>query len=323
MVVLNPIGSLSFSTIRNSINLSGKVSISTFNNNNNNLNNYFKNFRIGTLYIPKIIENNVLLTPTLISGTTYYYTFTNISGTNSIQFGRNYINCDLFAIGGGGYGADIYLLYGGGAGPDYYCGGGGAGGRYQYITNYKDFVSGYIYNVIVGKGGTITTLTTNYNTTTTPTDSYIYNTPNGQNAVLGRYALNIAKQSSAVIHGGYNTFANRATGSSTFNISGFGNLFANGAGGEGAGGKGENGTTSKPGNGGIGISNSITGTLKYYGAGGGGSGYLNDYYTYSISIGTKSTSEYGTGGNGGFAAINNNLKAENGTSGCVIVRFTL
>ena len=52
---------------------------------------------------PTIISNGISVSPILISGNDYYYSFTSTSGTNTILFPSNTI-CDALIIGGGGAG---------------------------------------------------------------------------------------------------------------------------------------------------------------------------------------------------------------------------
>ncbi len=98
-----------------------------------------------------------------------------------------------------------------------------------------------------------------------------------------------------------------------------------GGGGGGAGSVGQRGSSTKGGDGGVGISSSITGTATYYG-GGGGASYYQTGGTYGAgglggggAVGQQGTDGLGGGGGGGAGQSNSGSK---GGSGVVIVRYT-
>lgn len=82
-----------------------------------------------------------------------------------------------------------------------------------------------------------------------------------------------------------------------------------GGGGGGAGGVGQNATTTKAGNGGVGISNSITGSAVFYAGGGGGSIRGNS------GIGFRGEGGNGGGGAGGVPGVGSGINATPNTGG--------
>jgi len=108
-----------------------------------------------------------------------------------------------------------------------------------------------------------------------------------------------------------------------------------GSGGGGAGSRGNDGTSALCGNGGDGLAVDITGTTKFYAAGGGGSAYNSSTNfglggssiggngnTTGIGFNGASDTGSGGGGGGGTASVNAFLGGSGG-SGIVIIRYVL
>lgn len=229
---------------------------------------------------------------TLTSDSTYYYrTFTS----NGDFATSGPLSTSLFIVAGGGPG--------GGAG------GGGAGGV-RAISSVS-LTSG-TYPVVIGSGGagkfseggptTYTSLGTNstFNNISATRGGggggYVTD-PNGTSGGSGGGGGN---QGGGVLNGssgnagGYSPVEGYAGGS------GGAMNFTNGGGG-GAGGVGGNSTTSRSGDGGIGIQSSISGTSYYFGGGGGG--------------GAQGNFTAGNGGNGGGGAGQASAGNTSGTPG--------
>ncbi len=179
----------------------------------------------------------------------------------------------VLVVGGGGSGGNATNAGGGG--------GGGAGGV-VYASSYP-ITSGATYNLSVGAGGagaspagasglsggqstfgTITALggggggTYNGSTTSGTAGGSGGGGGGGTSTTFGGSTNQTAQTNASNFYG---------------NIGGAGASYRYGGGaGGGAGGAGANGTTVVGGNGGVGISNSITGSPVFYAAGGGGSG---------------------------------------------------
>lgn len=327
-MVIASSGPLKFSILRNEMNYSGKISINTIQYN------YFKNslntkFNIGNKFynfqfFPLITENNINnKMPTLISGTTYYYLFTSISGQNTITF-KNNITCEILLVGGGGAGG------GGGsfASSIARSGGGGGGGCVYYDT--QVILSGNtIYSIIVGTGGhyywyeeDLTPSTPSQiitgNITLMSADGGGYATTYSDKFTGGMSSAKIAKNGiiiSSLIYNcdndNYPTIV-EAINSNFYAVEG----------GAGAGGKPYYNSplyyAGSP------FSCSITGSTRYYGGGGGGFEYCGPnsslvrikYLEYNTNV-----INYGDGGDSGCRPYN--IKGDAGANGCVIIKFTL
>ncbi len=94
----------------------------------------------GGYLFPLISVQNVTQTPTLISGNTYYYAFTQTSVTNTITFTQA-TTCSVLVVGGGG----------GGGGANYGLASAAGGGGIIYATNVT--IQPGTYTIVVGKGG--------------------------------------------------------------------------------------------------------------------------------------------------------------------------
>lgn len=276
------------------------------------------NIRLSMFYDKSKSIDNVSTFPTIISksipatftknGTNYYYCiFSSITGTNNITFPSN-ITGQILIVGGGG---------GGGGG---FCGGGGGGGNVYYNDSYN-FLANTTYTITIGTGGigappwtSSGIIGTTGNTTTIKIGSTTVLSAGGGTG--GRtpygnpYLLDGGNTSSTVIING-STQTNNYVGQPGKND---GSSNYSGGGGAGAGGNaGPSGNTS--GIGGNGFLSSITGTSIYYAGGGGGESYLS----YQLTSNGLGQNNYGGGGRGGKP---NNVKGDNGRSGCVIIAFT-
>lgn len=170
------------------------------------------------------------------------------------------------------YGLADLLLVGGGGGGAY--GGGGGGGGVRYLTNLS--LSNSAYTLTVGDGGTA-------GDATPGSIPYSVNGGSGGNTSALGYTANGGtggKNTTTVVSGTtYADWSGGASGSPTSYAGGARSgvrsaPFNIGGGGGGAGAVGQVPDLTLPGyyggNGGNGITNSITGTATYYGGGGGG-----------------------------------------------------
>jgi hypothetical protein len=233
--------------------------------------------------------------PDISSDTTYTFTINATDGLNVIP--------RTFSITSSAYvPVDYLVVAGGGAGGASYAGGGGAGGVLIGSTNLSKLIS---HQITVGNGGAAAAM-----------DSGLAGA-NGQDSVAstlvaigggggGSYGNN---PQNAGRSGGSGGGSARETGGSggagtsgqgyaggAMSTNSSGSVYRGGGGG-GAGGVGKigDGIGTDSGDGGPGISSSITGTLTYYGGGGGGGVY-------------NSTSDSGIAGNGGIGGGGDGLK---------------
>jgi hypothetical protein len=250
------------------------------------------------------------------------YTF---NGSGTIVFGVAG-TCEVLAVGGGGAG------FNSGGGISYGNGGGGAGG---YVYNASALVAAATFTVTIGAGGTTggqmgsfgrpTQLANSSNSIVFACSGGGKGTDSGTDlwgaqgmSSPGR-AGNAANAALAVTT---SPFIQGNTGGSTPAGSSNG-----GSGGGGSSGVGSNSTTSNGATGGVGTSNSITGTAVFRGGGGGGGGGNTNAGgaggnggggaggTGNASNGTAGTANRGGGGGGGGA----NYSGANGGSGQLIV----
>ena len=283
-------------------------------------------------------------------------TFKNTSGAA--------LDVDYLVVGGGGAG---------GSSQDMYFGGGGGGGG-QVTDGTASIGAGITWAVAVGKGGTAP-------------DSGAYRGVSGDSSISGT-GINVSALGggAGACAGADPTATTRATGGggagdnstgaygqccpgaagSSFGGAGGSavqhkfswneSAYAAAGGGGGAGGAGQDGSYTdgaKSGNGGAGVSSSITGTSVWYGGGGGAGGGMKHYwenrlgqsdfsYEYGVGIGNgvdgggnggwgyysgssvisqaAQDGVAGTGGGGGGAG-SNVAQAGNGGSGIVIIRY--
>jgi hypothetical protein len=258
---------------------------------------------------------------TTTDGTYWYHTF-NTSGLFTVQQGSN-LSVDYLVVAGGGAGG-------------YDCGGGGGAGGYKYSTGFS-CSGGSANTVIVGAGGA-RGLNRGQSGSNSVFDSI---TSTGGGSGGGRITGFVTGDNggSGGGGGGDNLGAGGSASPAGQGNAGGRGLAATtpGGGGGGAGAAGTNTTgESAPGNGGNGLTNSISGTSVTY-AGGGGGGYNagnnggtggGGYGGGASSInpgraaqaGTASTGGGGGGGSNGTAA---SVYGNNGGSGIVIVRYSV
>ena len=226
------------------------------------------------------------------------YTVRSITATGSTNFVTDAaLTVDYLIVGGGGAGG---MGDGGG-------GGGGAGG---YISATSQSLAAGTFAAVVGTGGT--GIASNIDGAGGHGTDSSFNSqiagggaggPANDNAGVAGNTANGGSGSGN--SGGPGTGSGGAAGTQgTANAGGSG-TDNNGGGGGGAGAVGGNAVgTSAPGNGGVGLSNSITGSAVYYAGGGGGS-------TETTSSGSSGGN--GGGGNGGIESSTTN--ATDGTDG--------
>ena len=233
------------------------------------------------------------------------------------------------------------LVVGAGGGGGSSLGGGGGGGRVIYQSNAT--ISNTV-TITVGAGGnggsgSYSASTNNGKTggTSSLSDGTLSVTSLGGSGGNGRYSA--TSKSSDGYTGGGGAYANSpaeiavaGVGGSDF-IGGDGSG-SGGGGGGGAGGPGvARGAVSNASSGGIGVSNSITGTATYYGGGGGASWYGGNTNWTGVgglggggngangssgsAAGTSGTANTGGGGGGGY----DGLTGGNGGSGIVIISY--
>jgi hypothetical protein len=199
-----------------------------------------------------------------------------------------------------------YVVVGGGGGGGFSTGGGGGGGQ---VKMGSVSLSGGTFSVTIGNGGTGATSgssSSNGQTTTLSLPTPIISiggggggsgTAGASGAANGGGGGVPSKSGGTAVSGG---FAGGGGGNGLANASGRG-----AGGGGGAGGQGEDGYDGS--DGGIGLSSSITGTLRYFGGGGGGGFWWS---------GANSAQWTGNGGNGGGGRGGKNLSplAESGAA---------
>jgi len=258
------------------------------------------------------------------------------SGTYTIH---SYTSSGNFTVAAGStvY-MDVLIVAGGGGGGGSHAGGGGGGGGVIYYTSVA--VTSGTYTVTVGSGGTGGT-------------GSVQGTNGGNSSVFNLTAIgggkggqeNRSPGGSGGSGGGGAGDANSANnpGGSGTSGQGYGGGSGNrniglydpwgvGGGGGGAGQTGGSANYRTAGNGGNGISNSITGPSVYYGGGGGGggwSGYVNGGSGGLGGGGTGGTSDLGspgvanTGGGGGGSGTGggNPRNGGAGGSGIVIIQY--
>jgi hypothetical protein len=225
-------------------------------------------------------------------------------------------------------GADMLMVAGGGGGggTDYHGGGGGAGG---VITQGNLTISGQ-QSITVGNGSP------GYNLGLRGYNS-VFNDLTAIGGGAGGASDNTGYSGGSgggsgvrmpTDSGGAGTPGQGFDGGGGYTTSG--QVYA-ASGGGGAGGVGENGSDTKGGDGGAGISSNITGTLKYYAGGGGGSVY-NSTESGLGGVGGGGDGAYGSGGGDGERHTGSggggrdsrgteNKGSGNGGSGIVIIKY--
>ena len=259
-------------------------------------------------------------------GITYrVHKFTSL-GTTSIVLPAGITSVEYLVVAGGGGGGTF--------------GGGGAGGVIYGTLS----VSSGSYSVTVGDGGAGANGSGNaYGTTG---NNSVFSTITSHGGGGGGYwgasgGTNGLSGGSGGGGGGCDSGSGGSGGTPTSGEgntggsgSGSGSYTAVGGGGGGAGATGQSGTANvKGGDGGIGISSSISGTTTYYGGGGGGGctnettvgsggggGGGNGVYNSGANPAVAGTSNTGGGGGGGWGA---GYAGRKGGSGIVIVRYAI
>lgn len=266
-----------------------------------------------------------------------------------------------FSSGGIALEVDYLLVAGGGAGAQGFNGGGGAGGyRTSFPGGTKTLLVAPVTNITVGSGGAAPPSGQNQAPTTVGEDSDIGGTIQSSGGGTGGswQSAEYPDRLDQNISGGSGGGSNQGVGGGLpdGNLGGAGNKggytpvegYNGGAsgsaysasGGGGASEVGQNGgpgTHGKAGDGGDGLSNSITGSAVTYagggggspryagvtvgtgGAGGGGSGRNTDGPT--SAIGDPGTDGLGGGGGGSYYSNSGPVPGTNGGSGIVVVRI--
>jgi hypothetical protein len=288
------------------------------------------------------ITSNLLAEPTVISPafTESIRTFAHSGGTEAqttytITIGQNTI-CDILIVGGGGGG--------GFAGSNARGGGGGGAGQFLLKLNY--LLNAGTYNIKIGNGGLGGSISTSTNT-------ILLESFGGGGGARGKSGTLSNGLNGASGGGGCgDDFTNRCLGGTAltqfvnnntlytgYNGANGGPAF-NGGGGGGYTSAGYSSTNTNAGDGGNGITNDITGIVKYYCAGGGGGGYNNGVSVgtrggnggnisagnggnYTGSNGTNATNGSGSGGGGAGVSVpgGSAYNGGNGGSGIVIIKF--
>ena len=268
------------------------------------------------------------------SGGNTYHTFAS-TGSNTLNF--NY-SIEYIVVGGGASGGVVD------DGNWEVGGGGGAGG---YVNGTTTLIPGSSpIPVTIGQGGAANVGGSSINLLGNPGGSTAFGTVTAYGGGGGgRY--NIGGQNGASGGGGsgYGTQHATSPGSAIYgsqgNNGGYGGGSGDasaGGGGGGAGGVGGNGVSITGGNGGVGISDTWTGNLRYLAGGGGGSGPRTQYTGETGGTGglggggaganggnypTATSGTANTGGGGGGAGGQSNAGKTSGAggSGVVIVRY--
>jgi hypothetical protein len=307
--------------------------INDINNNNTKLkiqNNYVSSGSLPTeIVVTGAISSNIgineryIMFPYSGSGTTKDYTFTTTEN----------LLCDILVVGGGG-----------GGGSD--RGGGGGGGGVIYSQNIT--LTQNTYNVIVGKQGLGTTSGTSISNGTKGING-INSSISGSGlttitAIGGGGGGGCSSVNKNGLYGGSGGGGSQYSGAGSGgsgttgqgNNGGIGFEYGAGGGGGGAVAIGANASITNAGNGGIGLSNTITGTTVIYSSGGGGGGYFGGGGNNQVpgtggssgagnggnlhTNGTNATI-YGCGGGGGGSANSVSTKGGDGGAGIVIIRY--
>jgi len=242
---------------------------------------------------------------------------------------QNLKNVEYLIIGGGGAGGSPAGSDNGGQS------GGGAGGYRTSVTGAPsgggasaetptNLTAGVAVSVVVGTGGVGTATSSGTSGGYSSFGSIRSEGGGGGGGNGGAGLTGGSGGGSGMAWGAGNGTANQGFGG------GIGNGNGNGGGGGGAGGAGKSfGGWGSPGDGGRGLTNSITGTPVARGGGGGGGDYMNDDVNITGAVTAGGGSHHpnggdpgtaGTGGGGGGAG-HSTAKGGNGGSGIVIIRY--
>ena len=270
---------------------------------------------------------------TTTSGGETILTFTTV-GACTWTPPTNFSNFEVLVVGaGGGGGSSI--------------GGGGGGGQVVYQGNVT-ISSAATITVGVGGIGGVGSYGDAQNHGKTGSSSSITNgsvsvVSLGGSGGSGRYSATNLNTDGTKISTGYTggggTYPNGTTNIAVAGTGGAGFIGGDGAGSGGGGGGGAGGpgvsrdAASNASSGGVGVSNSITGTATYYGGGGGASWYSGKTNWTGVGglggggngangtgAGISGTANTGGGGGGGYDGATS-ATAANGGSGIVIIRY--
>ena len=314
----------------------------TSSNNDILYNKLFENTNIDLNYNTTIATSNIITEPYVTSLNDNLLTFTHSGGsenqtTYSLNIQQNVL-CDILIVAGGGAGGNDR-------------GGGGGGGGVIFSENVT--LNGN-YIIMVGNGGIGSTSGTTGGSGTRGTNggnssisgtNFTTLTAIGGGAGGSCATGGIREGISGGSGGGGSHFGGAGSGgTSTIGQGQNGGIGYEGGAAGGGGGFiniGTNASSTNAGNGGLGLSNSITGVRVTYGSGGGGGGSNGSgvsSYNQVFGIGGSSGAGNGsnvntnggngtssTGGGGGGAGMSNGVttKGGNGGSGVVIIRYKI
>jgi len=238
-----------------------------------------------------------------------------------------------------GYIDEILIVAGGGGGGPY-IGGGGGGGGVIFASGSFPVYANDPKSITVGSGGIYGGASPNSSSNGQNSSAFGYTAIGGGFGGTSEYSGIVGSGGSG--GGGGRRGGGRGVdpGSGTAGQgymggygsgSGGGDNLGAGAGGGGAGAVGNNASGGAGGSGGVGLANSITGLLNYYGGGGGGGAYYNSGGSggaggggnaggNSSTPGANGTANTGGGGGaGGYGPSASN--GGNGGSGVVIIAY--
>jgi len=281
--------------------------------------------------------------PEVASNTTYSFDITASDGVNSLSRAFNITvnntvaptSVDYLVVAGGGSGGngDTTGLGGGGGGAGGFRTSAGSSGGGNTAESALSVSAGTSYTITVGNGGVAPTVSA---------EAGGYGNQ-GQSSVFGSITTvgggGGAKQNGNGLSGGsgggagYSTFTGGARTVNQGFVGGNTSGQYASAGGGGAGAVGNPPTNVKGGDGGIGVSSSITGTATYYAGGGGGGGYTALGTTQGLggtggggaggnqNSGIAGTANTGGGGGGAGVGFNSAGFGGAGGSGIVIIAY--
>ena len=263
--------------------------------------------------------------PVVSVDTTYTFTINATDSINNVPREFSILNRVPTSV-------EYLLVGGGGAGGSNHGTGGGAGG---VLSSNVSLSPGASYAIAIGTGGTI-----NANGSQggdgVSTTGFGLTAGGGGGGGKGYNSTGSDAQGRPGVAtngsgggGGAQASGGGGNGSGFSGGSGSGSSPGAGGGGGGAGGNGANATAhNAPGVGGIGVSNSITGTATYYGGGGGGGGWTINGANGGLGGGGKAGDSYGNGtagvantGGGGGGGGDGGGSAAPGGSGVLIIAY--
>ena len=215
-----------------------------------------------------------------------------------------------------------YLIVGGGGGGGgaFDTGGAGGGGAGMVITGNTSVIPGTTYTLTIGAGGAKGTAARPSETSGSDGGNSVFN---GITALGGQGGNRSRSAPGGNGVGGQQ--ANYGTSTQAGGGNGGGNVGVGNAGG-GGGGNSSSGSTGNPstgsftlgGNGGAGITSSITGIAVTYGAGGKGGNETSASYSLAGTDGTPNT---GNGGGGGGSGSSSSANGGNGADGIIVLKY--